>query len=208
MQAFDVDMLGPGVRSRRAAQQGDPVAALAGLARARLHLAGDPLLGRGDRFFAGAVAFHHQYIAVGQGQQPPRMLQVGGDALDLQALGHRGGLSISPANALGHLHRRHQEVGRLGQRRLRARLVGRMVLGLAGAGRQGGGQCQGGDGGQDVLSHDDLPAAPAAAVTAGSGPARSGPRSAPTGSCPALQRHTHRGCARRRSRWPAPPRPG
>ncbi|VZR26380.1 Uncharacterised protein [Escherichia coli] len=120
MQALDVDVLGPGVGARRAAQQRDAIAALAGLARARLHLAGDPLLGCGDRLFAGAIAFHHQYIAVGQGQQPARVLQVGGDALDLQAFGHRGGLAVGPAHALGHLHRRHQEVGRLGQWRLRS----------------------------------------------------------------------------------------
>ncbi|KAG1534047.1 hypothetical protein G6F50_015673 [Rhizopus delemar] len=89
VQALDVDVLGPGGGAGCTPQQGDPIAALAGLARTGLHLAGDPLLGRGDRFFTGAVAFHHQHIAIGQGQQAPRVHQVGGDALDLQAVGHR-----------------------------------------------------------------------------------------------------------------------
>ncbi len=167
MQAFDVDVLGPGVGARRAAQQGDPVAALAGLARTRLHLAGDPLLGRGDRLFAGAVAFHHQHIAVGQGEQAARVLQVGGDALDLQALGHGGRLAVGPAHALGHLHGRHEEVGRLGQRRLRTGLVGRVVFGLARAGGQHHRKREDAQRGQDAISHDDLRAAPAAAATAG-----------------------------------------
>ncbi|MNI62602.1 hypothetical protein D3C73_1179300 [compost metagenome] len=167
VQVFDIDVLGPGVGTRRAPQQGDPVAALAGLARTRLHLAGDPLLGRGDRLFARAVAFHHQHIAVGQRQQPARVLQVGGYAFDLQAVGHRWCLALGPAHALGHLHRRHQVVLRRGQRWLRTGLIGRVVLSLAGTCGQRQCQREHAHGGQDALSHDGLLAAPAAAAKAG-----------------------------------------
>ena len=128
VQPFQEHVLLPLASGVGSAQQGDAVAALAGLAGLPLDHPRDELLRRGHRRGAGRVGLHHQHIAVGQDQQLARVLQAIGDLLDLQALGHRRlGLS-RPAHAFRYLHRRQKEVLRFRKRRIGAGLLLRIVL--------------------------------------------------------------------------------
>jgi hypothetical protein len=68
------------------------------------------LLGCGHGLGARPVGFDHQHIAIGQHQQLPRVLQVAGNSFDLQSGCDLWQLALLPANPVGNLHRRHQEV--------------------------------------------------------------------------------------------------
>ena len=144
VQALQEDVLHPAAGTRVPAQQRDAVAALAALAGAALDEAGDKLLGRGHRLLARTVGLDDQHVAVGQRQQLARMLEAVGDLLDLQA-GRDGGVRVAlPADAGGHLHRRHQEVARRRQDRIAAGLLPGVDGGALAAGAERDGQ-HGGD---------------------------------------------------------------
>ncbi len=58
----------------------------------------DELLRPLDRSPFRGLGFHHQHVAVGQHVEETRMLQAGGEGLDLQALRHRRRLALLPAD--------------------------------------------------------------------------------------------------------------
>ncbi|CVA09801.1 Uncharacterised protein [Serratia marcescens] len=122
IEPFEEDMLFPAAIGGWA-QQGNPVAPFAAFTGLALHQTGDQLLGRAHRFRARPVGFHHQNIAVGQGKQLARVQQTVRHLIDFQAFGHFRHLILLPADALWHLHRRHQEVLRRRQRRIRPHLL-------------------------------------------------------------------------------------
>lgn len=105
------------------AQQGDAVTAFAAFTGLAFHQPGDQLLGRAHRLRTRPVGFHHQDIAIRQGKQLARMQQTVRHFIDFQTLGHFRHLVLLPADAFWHLHRRHQEVLRRRQHRIRPHLL-------------------------------------------------------------------------------------
>ncbi len=94
----------------RVAQQRDAVAC-AGVAAGgcpRLHPFHDEVLWPLDRLGPRRLGLDHQDVAIGERIERPRMLQAGGERIDLQAVRHLGLLALLPSDHGGDVHRRHQ----------------------------------------------------------------------------------------------------